>query len=178
MVLGGLWHGAGWTFAAWGMLHGLYLVANHAWRAAADRLGLKGRSTAWTRALATLVTFLAVVAGWVVFRADTLASAGRVLAGMSGAAGLAARLTPLHWNELYPRIAVCLLIVWLAPNTQQIMARYTPSLPIDRALLRARVPGLVVRWRQSVPWAYVSAAVACVGILWLGHITVFLYFRF
>ncbi|HLJ21903.1 MAG TPA: MBOAT family protein [Stellaceae bacterium] len=178
MALGGLWHGAGWTFAAWGTLHGFYLVANHAWRAAAGRLGLRARSTLWSRGLARLVTFLAVVVGWVVFRADTLASAIRVLVGMTGAAGLAARLTPVHWNELYPRLAVCLLIVWLAPNTQQIMARYTPSLPIDPALLRARVPGFVVRWRQSLPWAYASAAVACVGILWLGHVTEFLYFRF
>jgi alginate O-acetyltransferase complex protein AlgI len=178
MALGGLWHGAGWTFAAWGALHGLYLVANHAWRAAADRLGFRGRSTVWTRVLARLVTFLAVVAAWVVFRSDTLASAGRVLAGMGGAAGIAARLTPVHWNELYPRMVVCLLVVWFAPNTQQIMARYAPSLPIHRALLRARLPGLIVRWRLSLPWAYVSAAVACIGILWLGHVTEFLYFRF
>jgi alginate O-acetyltransferase complex protein AlgI len=178
MALGGLWHGAGWTFAAWGTLHGLYLVANHAWRAATVRLGLRPRSTIWTRSLAQAVTFIAVVAGWVIFRADTLASASRVLAGMGGVAGTAARLSPTHWNELYWRIAAGLLIVWLAPNTQQIMARYAPSLPIDPALLRARLPGLVVRWRQSVPWAYASAVVACVGLLWLGRITEFLYFRF
>jgi alginate O-acetyltransferase complex protein AlgI len=178
MVLGGLWHGAGWTFAAWGTLHSLYLVTNHAWRAATLRLGLRSQSTIWTRSLARSVTFLAVVAGWVVFRADTLASAGRVLAGMSGIAGTAARLVPLHWNEAYERIALGLLIVWLAPNTQQIMGRYAPSLPIDRALWRTRLPGFVVHWRQSVPWAYASAAVACVGLLWLGRITEFLYFRF
>ena len=39
MVLGGLWHGAGWTFVAWGLLHGLYLAANHLWRAAFPKLG-------------------------------------------------------------------------------------------------------------------------------------------
>ena len=178
MALGGLWHGAGWTFAAWGTLHGLYLVANHAWRALRERLGIRARSTVWTRTLARAITFLAVVAGWVVFRADTLASASRVLAGMGGAAGLAARLSPLHWNEVYWRVLVGLLMVWLLPNTQQIMARYTPSLPIDRTLLRAPLPGFVAHWRLTVPWAYASAAVACVGILWLGRITEFLYFRF
>ena len=178
MVLGGLWHGAGWTFAAWGALHGLYLVAIHAWRAVAQRLGLGSRSTIWTRGLARSLTFLTVVVGWVVFRADTLASAGRVLTGMSGLAGMAARLAPTHWVEAHWRVTLGLLIVWLAPNTQQIMARYAPSLPIDLGLLRARVPGFVWHWRQSVLWAYASAAVACVGLLWLGHITEFLYFRF
>ena len=178
MALGGLWHGAGWTFAAWGTLHGLYLVVNHAWRSVRDRLDIGARSTGWTRSLARSVTFLAVVVGWVVFRADTLASASRVLAGMSGAAGMAERLTPTHWTELHLRIVAGLLIVWFAPNTQQIMARYTPSLPIGPALLRAPLPGFVARWRLSVPWAYASAAVACIGILWLGHITEFLYFRF
>ncbi len=178
MALGGLWHGAGWSFAAWGTLHGLYLVANHAWRAATGWLGIRPRSTLWTRSVARLLTFLAVVVGWVVFRADTLTSASHVLAGMGGAAGTAPRLASTHWNELYLRLGAGLLIVWFAPNTQQIMARYAPSLPIDRALLKARLPGFVLHWRLSVAWAYASAAVACIGILWLGHITEFLYFRF
>ena len=178
MALGGLWHGAGWTFAAWGTLHGLYLVVNHAWRATRGRLGFGSRSTIWTRGGARLLTFLAVVVGWVVFRSDTLATASHMLAGMSGAAGVAAHLTPTYWKQLYLRIAIGLIVVWFAPNTQQIMERYAPSLPIDRALLRAQLPGFVLRWRLSVPWAYASAAVACVGILWLGHITEFLYFRF
>lgn len=51
MLLGGLWHGAGWTFVVWGGLHGLYLVINHAWSGVKQRFGLPtGRS--WTRFLA------------------------------------------------------------------------------------------------------------------------------
>ncbi len=42
MLLGGLWHGAGWTFVAWGALHGALLILNHAWRVMSRRLGLKG----------------------------------------------------------------------------------------------------------------------------------------
>ncbi len=70
MVIGGLWHGAGWTFIAWGMLHGLYLIINHAWLGARDtRPVLERRLVApagW------LLTFLAVVVGWVFFRAESI----------------------------------------------------------------------------------------------------------
>ena len=179
MVLGGLWHGASWTFVAWGTLHGLYLVANHAWRAASHRLGLRPRqSTVWTRGLARLLTFVSVVMAWVLFRADSFASAERVITGMTGLAGLAPTLARWRWSSSYGYILAGLLIVWLAPNTQEIMARYAPSLPFDRRLKDAPMPGFVARWRLDLPWAYATAAVACAGLLWLGRITEFLYFRF
>jgi alginate O-acetyltransferase complex protein AlgI len=83
MVLGGLWHGAGWSFVVWGTLHGLYLGVNHAFRALCgpalcarlDRSRLFGVSS-W------LLTMLAVIVAWVVFRAETLQGAGRILQRM------------------------------------------------------------------------------------------------
>ena len=69
MLLGGLWHGAGWTFLVWGALHGFYLVINHAW----GRLGFHlPRFPAW------LLTFLGVSYSWLWFRADSVAAAGRM----------------------------------------------------------------------------------------------------
>src|SRR6202035_3805435 len=50
MLLGGLWHGAGWTFVAWGVLHGFYLIVNHGWERAKTNLGFRN-STPVTRAL-------------------------------------------------------------------------------------------------------------------------------
>src|SRR3972149_10130693 len=89
MALGGLWHGAGWTFGAWGALHGGYLVINHGWRALRTRLGNDlRRSTPWGRACAGLLTFIAVVIGWVVFRAADLATAVAMLKAMAGMNGL------------------------------------------------------------------------------------------
>ncbi len=179
MVLGGLWHGAGWTFAAWGTLHGVYLVVNHAWRATARGLGLERwggtRLSGW---LARLVTFLAVVFAWVLFRAESLGSARRVMTGMIGLAGIGPTLNPAHWDRGFTYVTLGLLAVWFAPNTQQIMARYRPSLPFDRALAEEPVPGFTIRWRRTVRWAYLTSAIACVGFLYLGHITEFLYFRF
>jgi alginate O-acetyltransferase complex protein AlgI len=79
MLLGGLWHGAAWTFVAWGGLHGLALAVHLGWR----RLGLR-----MPGAVGWAVTLLFVVATWVLFRAPDFATAGRVLAGMAGLHGV------------------------------------------------------------------------------------------
>ena len=86
MLLGGLWHGAGWTFVVWGGLHGFYLMINHAWRNLKQRMGW-GDGGRWSDLGAGTLTFLAVVVGWVFFRSDNLATALQILSGMSGLNG-------------------------------------------------------------------------------------------
>jgi alginate O-acetyltransferase complex protein AlgI len=78
-LVGGLWHGAAWTFVGWGLLHGLGLSANHGWVQLRKRLGLKATTRAWTRALSVLVTFHFVCLTWVIFRAPSLPDAWQVL---------------------------------------------------------------------------------------------------
>jgi alginate O-acetyltransferase complex protein AlgI len=73
MLLGGLWHGAGWTFVAWGALHGLILCA---YRAAGDRFRLPGR---WGRIVATFGFFHLICLAWLFFRAETFAQAWEML---------------------------------------------------------------------------------------------------
>jgi alginate O-acetyltransferase complex protein AlgI len=91
MLLGGLWHGAGWTFVIWGGLHGLYLMLFHAWRRGAAHWSLT--TTRWAAAvtvpLAWSATFLAVVVAWVFFRAESLPAATSILRGMAGQHGAA-----------------------------------------------------------------------------------------
>ena len=77
MVLGGLWHGANWTFVIWGLLHGLALGATHALRRPMRALGIGPPS--W---LSVILTFHFVTAAWVFFRAPTLSDAGRVFGGL------------------------------------------------------------------------------------------------
>ena len=85
MLLGGLWHGASWNFVAWGGLHGLYLVANHAWRAARPRLGVaRAVPGGWLAGWA--LTFAAVSLAWVFFRAP-VEGGGQIGVGQTGQAG-------------------------------------------------------------------------------------------
>jgi hypothetical protein len=197
MLLGGLWHGAGWTFVLWGGLHGVYLVVNHAWHAVRRALGhdLK-HSTWWGRAAGCAVTFVAVVAAWVVFRSDGLDTAGAILRAMAGLngivvpdvwlvrwgtfgewlahAGVVFGPTPamtgtgvVHW------IWILLAVVWLAPNTQQIMASSRPGLGIPRESAIARW-----QWHPSAISAAAVAVVALTAIVNLSRHSEFLYFQF
>jgi alginate O-acetyltransferase complex protein AlgI len=79
MLLGGLWHGANWTFVLWGGVHGLLLGLNHAWRALPLSQSPACKSRPAQR-IAVLVTFVAVTLAWVPFRADSLADAATMLA--------------------------------------------------------------------------------------------------
>ncbi|MEM7540212.1 MAG: MBOAT family O-acyltransferase [Pseudomonadota bacterium] len=85
MLLGGLWHGASWTFVAWGALHGSYLVVNHLWRTTTASQQLAG--TLVFKVFAWVLTFLCVVVAWVLFRSLTFAGAADMLHAMIGGNG-------------------------------------------------------------------------------------------
>lgn len=177
MVLGGLWHGAGWTFVAWGALHGAYLVANHLWREVKARLGLlPGEPGPWRRLGAWGLTFLAVVVAWVPFRAASWDEAQAVLAGMAGlnGLGLLALPDPSALAAGWAWIAALLAIAWFLPNTQEIMADHLPQ-------VRGQVAGLargVLRWRPTPLHAAICAAAATVALGHLANVSEFLYFQF
>ena len=112
MGLCGLWHGAAWTFVAWGLLHGAGLVVCHAWQGLRRPLPLP---VAW------LLTMLFVVVGWVLFRAPDFATAGNVLAGMVGAGGMGGSLArPL---TMLAAVAVALL----GPTSLEFIDRHLPA---------------------------------------------------
>ena len=76
MLLGGLWHGAGWTFIAWGFLHGLILCGH---RAVSPKSKEAQTPPLWKRTLALLVMFHLVCFTWLLFRADSLSQVGQML---------------------------------------------------------------------------------------------------
>jgi alginate O-acetyltransferase complex protein AlgI len=130
MLLGGLWHGASWSFVIWGGLHGAYLVINHAFRATLGQAvcAMLDRSRTW-RLLAWGLTMLAVVIGWVFFRAHTLGGAMRMLEAMAGQAQAGIAGMPLFWNAgLQPSTALawCAVlgaVATLLPNSNWLGAR-------------------------------------------------------
>lgn len=100
MVLGGLWHGASWSFVLWGALHGAYLMVNHGFRAVSGRFGwsvMLDRSRAFT-VFAWVLTFTATAIAWVFFRAQTNEGAVRMLVAMAGFSGATDGADVLLWN--------------------------------------------------------------------------------
>jgi alginate O-acetyltransferase complex protein AlgI len=130
MLLGGLWHGANWTFVMWGGLHGIYLIINHVWRRFKVRTPWAGTKVG--RAIAVAMTFLAVVVGWVMFRADSPTAAESVLRGMIGLNGVSldefADYGLLPLRIVLAMLAFCSAIVFACPNSQSILAAGMPRL--------------------------------------------------
>ena len=114
MLLGGLWHGAAWTFVLWGGLHGGALAINTVW----DRLGLP-----MPRFLGWLLTILFVMFTWVLFRAEDFETAWRMMASMTGFYGVGAVVSDNLWL-----LAVASTVALLAPTSQRIVfARLRPN---------------------------------------------------
>ena len=172
MLLGGLWHGAGWTFVAWGALHGGYLSLQRAY--STSRLS---KSPLLQTSLAHLVagglTFLGVVIAWVFFRAESFPAALAILKGMSGVEEIGS----VSSRQLLS-LGLASAIVWLLPNTQQIMANYDPAIPIYRQIHAPRHDFLA--WSPSVSWLLLTAALAWAALarIFTGHESPFLYFNF
>ncbi len=129
MLLGGLWHGAGWTFVIWGGLHGFYLVVNHGWQALRARFPGRHpkRTTVLGTALAVVTTFLSVVIAWVFFRATSLDAALRILdamfqfRGMTEGWGRIERLAAFGEARQWGWIVALLFVAWALPNSQTII---------------------------------------------------------
>lgn len=122
MLIGGLWHGAGWTFVIWGGLHGLFLMINHGYRRWFPWLRISGTLGAW---VGRSVTFFFIVVAWVFFRANDIDDAGRMLLGMFA---LAPGQSMLSGSRDLIWLAGMAVIVWFMPNTWQIFRRSDPVL--------------------------------------------------
>jgi len=165
MVLGGLWHGAAWTFVAWGTFHGALLYVNHTWRFMRPAAPLT-ESQIWRN---RILVFLAVVVGWVIFRADNIQSAAGVLRGMVALNGWG----PIdRW--LVIQLAGVLATVWWLPNTQEIFAKYQPALSTFGKAWQAGW----LRWSPQIMPRVATSVLLALSILSLGKVSPFLYFRF
>jgi alginate O-acetyltransferase complex protein AlgI len=200
MLLGGLWHGASWTFVLWGGVHGLLLATNHVWLT----LGLSARAERLAGARAyhaacVVITFLTVSVAWILFRAESLAGAMFIfngLVGRNGFAGSIPEFVLLHgvpanglvspilqyfsltqsWSVV-PITATAvftsiLFSVWVFPNSQQIMS-YRTGLPAGSVWRH-------LRWRPNVAWFVVAAALFYSSLACMVRLDIrpFTYFAF
>jgi D-alanyl-lipoteichoic acid acyltransferase DltB (MBOAT superfamily) len=185
MLLGGLWHGAGWTFVLWGGVHGVMLITNHVWRAArpprlSDGVVARGVSRA--------MTFVCVCLAWILFRAESLAGAGRIYAALCGVGSAHAWGSDAWQTEfLKPEHAALwvlagMLIVWGLPNTQEIMGRVRPALRFRHRLARPATWSerltASLQWRPSPIVAAWYAALFVAAFCSLAELSEFIYFHF
>jgi alginate O-acetyltransferase complex protein AlgI len=149
MVLGGLWHGASWTFVIWGTLHGLYLWTNHIW---AERKYHIPEAAAW------MLTFLLTTAAWVFFRAPTFSRAADFFIAMAGRNGFSfnSAQDAIGWREVV-LIGGGLIIALFCPNRQAILSW---------------------QWRSDWLWAGAFAMLAGVSIMGMANPPPFIYFQF
>lgn len=164
MLIGGLWHGAEWTFVLWGGLHGVYLIVNHGFRAGLNRGVIPSLiSTLPAYVLSRALTFFAVVVAWVFFRADTWPAAKFMMGAMFN----------VHRQEWYGQsvvqtpiaaslIAILLAIATIMPNTQEIIANQR----------------LGVSWRPSPQWGMALGVLFAACVMGFSSASEFIYFRF
>ena len=181
MLLGGIWHGEGWQFVFWGGLHGAYLSINHEWNVLQKKNDLKTDN--WlSLKLSWFITFLAVVFGWVFFRAENLATAFIIVKGMIGLNGLlfSTKIIELDLKKAFIDISILLAIVWLTPNVQEWMNKYDPVFNYEKvkklsynSLFWSRL-----QWQPNQTYALVISVLTVIALLHLTKVSEFLYFQF
>ncbi|HEY4134633.1 MAG TPA: MBOAT family O-acyltransferase [Alphaproteobacteria bacterium] len=170
MLLGGLWHGAGWTFVVWGGLHGFYLLIAHAWS--------QMRAPRLHPVLGWVLTMSSVILAWTIFRANDLTSVADIFAGMAGLHG-SHNIVPDHPDRIGVVIVSLVLIAFaaIAPNSQQIMRAYDPV--IGRIDLPRHLLSRTIAWSPASRFAAGIAGLAVAFVVMLSWKTSeFLYFQF
>jgi D-alanyl-lipoteichoic acid acyltransferase DltB (MBOAT superfamily) len=182
-VLGGLWHGAGWNFAIWGALHGLYLLVHHAWRAwRQEKEPILSASLG--RWIGRLVTFYSVLVAWVFFRAESLDAALKILSAMAACDGFSLAEAGFDLSEAVRWTLVFVLVVWIFPSSHEMLAAHQPTLEYQQGTAErslAPTPGWLRRrltWRPNIWWALLLAALFAWTILNLSRPSEFIYWQF
>jgi len=198
MLLGGIWHGAGWTFVVWGGLHGFFILVNHGFRRMFPRTSVP-QWVGWG------LTFAAVVIAWVPFRASGLEATVAIWKGMVGLNGavlpgvLAGVLESVFGGRLREYVAIGetgiafftigvwipigLCITFLMPNTQAFMARTVPGLrspgyPSPYSVGGPWPDGGWLVWTRTPAMAILAALLFGLSITGLKDATEFIYFQF
>ncbi|MEA5557587.1 MBOAT family O-acyltransferase [Nodularia spumigena] len=186
MLVCGIWHGAAWTFVAFGLLHGIYLIVQHHW---SKRFRLRHDAPGWRRAFrcgwARVMTFMAFAFSLVLFRSSDFASAWLVFSAMvgigdggvsGGDAGAGIDVVKAGaW------IGVAWAIAWTMPNVQEFLRREEPALDWTPSRTKWRFGSRHVAypaWSPRVGWAVVVVGMTVWSVLNLDRVAIFVYWQF
>jgi alginate O-acetyltransferase complex protein AlgI len=203
MLLGGLWHGAGWSFVIWGGFHGTYLIINHGWHVLVRYFSLQRfqEGPIW-RVAAFGLTMTAVIIGWVFFRAESLGTALSILSSMIGQNGF---VLPVVFEPYLKGLSGASIIdyshgggsdfirIWIfisgffaialfLPNTQQIMRKIGEFNPLGKIenhyAIELPLRLQRIEWNNSFKWAFSIGILLAASIMSLHTNSEFLYFQF
>jgi D-alanyl-lipoteichoic acid acyltransferase DltB (MBOAT superfamily) len=169
MFLGGIWHGAGWTYVVWGALHGFYLVGHIWWRRLTGGFGKDWKGVAAARFCTTIL----LLAGWPLFRGEDLDDAFRLLRAMAG-------LSPEGFGAVNPMLWLVFLglavFTQVAPTSQRWMEDYEPVLDLDdHDTVGVREDW---KWQPNARWALAVGIATLLAIPLLERADAFLYWNF
>lgn len=175
MLVGGIWHGASWNFILWGAMHGCLQAVHNMWHAKAERKSIIPHS------VAVIITFFCIVMTWIPFRANTWDGAMRVFqACFSLSADVGSRLTD-PFNVIF-WLAVGLLIVRFAPNTNEILANtviFTPSKGYPATQPDPPAGNWAfLRWRDNHLWAIIIGSIFALCVMRFFSNATYIYFQF
>jgi alginate O-acetyltransferase complex protein AlgI len=182
MLIGGLWHGAAWTFVAWGSVHGIGLAVNHFVRRARG-------GTAMPAFVGWGLTFVFATLAWVLFRADNFDTAGTVLGAMAGMNGSLSSLNPtviigdLETMKYFGKVIVMFVGVAgffavLFPDTYQILGS---NYGLNEGRSAFRFIRWNVLWKPSIKYGVIVTALLVIGLSQLllrADANQFIYFEF
>jgi alginate O-acetyltransferase complex protein AlgI len=194
MFLSGVWHGAGWTFMVFGLVHGIMVVAQRIWRTQVTGPYKLTNRPLYQMAM-QVITFLAFALSLLLFRADNLQVTANLLTqifSFEGSAISAAYLQAVQsstlvalmsstgladWTTLFTTtlLLLALLACWCLPNTLQIFAAENVMLTKLRA---GRAPVIALHWQASTRWAIYIGSLLAVSAMNLTEVSEFIYFQF
>ena len=197
----GVWHGAGWNFILFGLLHGIYIVIYNFW----SKIKII-KETIITNTLARIITFLAITLSFVLFRAESMNGAVNIISTMLGAKGISLPSSMavsmadtlgflvkynlivfdgMFHNNIFGHspligiiyIIILFIITQMLPNTQQIMRSYNPAFEMwTGKILKPRYRWM--EWKPSIHWCIFVAIMFVLSIMNLTSRSEFLYFQF
>tara|TARA_B110000438_G_scaffold303772_1_gene367234 strand:+ start:1566 stop:3047 length:1482 start_codon:yes stop_codon:yes gene_type:complete len=201
-LISGLWHGAGWTFIIWGGMHGIYLSINYFWHNIRRKiLNYENKPSLIGRYFGHTLTFISVVLAWVMFRAETLEGSKVMYMAMLGYNGISfppslqlflgnmGNLTgslEISFDGLFYHgylvdplkgvfmILSMLLIVWFAPNTNELMRNYKPVIGFEHHIKKYNF----ITWAPNRKWLITVSIISYLALSSLFKVSEFLYFQF